>query len=328
MEKTNLETAFERDFRSSGDNWKACCPFHDERTPSFLVHKEEYVAHCFGCGIGGTIDQLLAQYAGIPATEARARLDITASDTIAKNIRRRHANDGESQRRVFPKSWLAPFKKEIHKYVSTRGLTVATLRSVGARYDTALSRQVFPHYDQKNGDLLGCVGRACRGQEPKWFFYWDYSKGQALYRPLGIEPLRPIIVVEGIFDYLWLIQNGFTNVVATLGATATTEQVAELRSTGTDFIAGFDNDKAGEGASAHLYQSLKRDARVKFITWPPYVKDWMDLNAEQIAATLGTGENALQLSLRGENKRLTCSCSKHATKKARSVGNAKRIQYY
>lgn len=42
------------DLRRMGRTWKACCPFHEERTPSFIVDPERGTWHCFGkCSTGG-----------------------------------------------------------------------------------------------------------------------------------------------------------------------------------------------------------------------------------------------------------------------------------
>jgi DNA primase len=41
--------------KQQGGRWKACCPFHDEKTPSFVVSPERKVYHCFGCGASGNI---------------------------------------------------------------------------------------------------------------------------------------------------------------------------------------------------------------------------------------------------------------------------------
>lgn len=72
--------------KKTGRNFKACCPFHNEKTPSFVVNRDKQIFHCFGCGVGGNVisfvmshDHLdfpsaaryLAQKAGITIPESR-----------------------------------------------------------------------------------------------------------------------------------------------------------------------------------------------------------------------------------------------------------------
>ncbi len=45
-----------------GPNYKACCPFHNEKTPSFSVSASKQLFKCFGCGIAGGVLQFIAQY--------------------------------------------------------------------------------------------------------------------------------------------------------------------------------------------------------------------------------------------------------------------------
>ncbi|WP_085215890.1 CHC2 zinc finger domain-containing protein [Methylomagnum ishizawai] len=39
--------------KKQGREWIACCPFHDERTPSFKVNQTKQIYKCFGCGASG-----------------------------------------------------------------------------------------------------------------------------------------------------------------------------------------------------------------------------------------------------------------------------------
>ncbi|MCU0836599.1 MAG: DNA primase [Chromatiaceae bacterium] len=48
--------------RKAGKDYQACCPFHDEKTPSFTVSREKQFYHCFGCGAHGSAIGFLMEY--------------------------------------------------------------------------------------------------------------------------------------------------------------------------------------------------------------------------------------------------------------------------
>ena len=52
--------------KKAGREFKACCPFHDEKTPSFWVSPDKQFYHCFGCGAHGTALGFLMQYDQLP----------------------------------------------------------------------------------------------------------------------------------------------------------------------------------------------------------------------------------------------------------------------
>ncbi|MBI4115047.1 MAG: DNA primase [Candidatus Omnitrophica bacterium] len=60
--------------KRSGRTFKALCPFHQEKTPSFNVHPEKQIYHCFGCGVGGNVFSFLMKYENLTFPEALRNL--------------------------------------------------------------------------------------------------------------------------------------------------------------------------------------------------------------------------------------------------------------
>lgn len=50
------------ELKKKGSNYLACCPFHNEKTPSFTVNQARGTWHCFGCGKGGNVFSFLMQH--------------------------------------------------------------------------------------------------------------------------------------------------------------------------------------------------------------------------------------------------------------------------
>src|SRR5437868_2654687 len=73
----------------AGREWKACCPFHNEKTPSFTVNDDKGFYHCFGCGAHGDAIRFLTDQRGMPFMDAvkdlaaKAGLDVPAPDPQA-----------------------------------------------------------------------------------------------------------------------------------------------------------------------------------------------------------------------------------------------------
>jgi len=60
--------------KKSGQNWKGLCPFHQEKTPSFMVTPSKQIFHCFGCGAGGDVITFLLKHDSLSFHEAVALL--------------------------------------------------------------------------------------------------------------------------------------------------------------------------------------------------------------------------------------------------------------
>jgi len=74
--------------RKAGANWKGLCPFHGEKTPSFMVNPKKGIFHCFGCGVGGDIFGFLMRQDRLSFPEAVRALAKTAGSPRAFMRRR------------------------------------------------------------------------------------------------------------------------------------------------------------------------------------------------------------------------------------------------
>jgi DNA primase len=117
------------DLKRAGRNYKALCPFHPEKTPSFVVNPEKQFFHCFGCGVGGDIITFVMRYEGVGFLDAvrilaeKAGIKIETSATeFSTSITRRtllniHQKTSEFFRQQLQKT------PEAKEYLKRRGLS-------------------------------------------------------------------------------------------------------------------------------------------------------------------------------------------------------------
>ena len=115
----------------SGVNFRANCPLHGEKTPSFFVTPSRQIWHCFGCGKGGDIFQFVMEMEGHDFPEAlkllagRAGIEITREDPRIRSERNRLYDVNEEAAKIFEKSFAdIPAAKT---YIANRGLTDETV---------------------------------------------------------------------------------------------------------------------------------------------------------------------------------------------------------
>src|SRR5688500_3039156 len=74
----------------AGREWKTCCPFHNEKTPSFYVNDEKGFYHCFGCSAHGDAIRWLTDARGLPFMDAikelaeAAGIEVPAADPASQ----------------------------------------------------------------------------------------------------------------------------------------------------------------------------------------------------------------------------------------------------
>ncbi len=74
-----------------GSNWWGCCPFHNEKTPSFSVAADRKFYHCFGCGVSGNVFDFVKEIEKIPFVEV---VELLAKKA---NVQLKYTNQGEKK---------------------------------------------------------------------------------------------------------------------------------------------------------------------------------------------------------------------------------------
>ena len=207
--------------KRQGGEYAACCPFHDEKSPSFTVSPTKQFYHCFGCGAHGTAISFLMEYDRLEFRDAIEELARMAGVEIPADA----ADSGPS---IDPKLWEALdtaqqiFARSLRgsdkaiAYLKGRGLDGATAKRFGIGYapdawqtvvdavaDTAIAvqaglairkddgraydrfrdRVTFPIRDLR-GRVIGFGGRAFGDEKPKYLNSPEtpvFHKGTQLY---------------------------------------------------------------------------------------------------------------------------------------------------
>jgi DNA primase len=121
--------------KRAGANFKALCPFHQEKTPSFVVSPSRQTFHCFGCGAGGSVFRFVMDYehtdfpsavrklamrVGITVVETRAAEDEDRRYEARRTLLKLHADAAEWFRENLLKRDIG---EPARKYLKQRGIT-------------------------------------------------------------------------------------------------------------------------------------------------------------------------------------------------------------
>lgn len=124
--------------RRSGSNYKGLCPFHDERTPSFIVTPSKNICHCFGCGKGGNPVNFIMEHEQISYPEALRWLankyHIDIQETELTNEEREQQSAREAMFVI--NEWTAKhFEDTLHENVDGLAVGMPYFRQRGIRDD-------------------------------------------------------------------------------------------------------------------------------------------------------------------------------------------------
>ena len=228
-------------------NLKACCPYHEEDTPSFIYDKKRMRFHCFSCQ--KTVDILdVFMEKGMTYIEACEKLFEAAKIPYSfgeKGVRTK------AQYR-YPKQEQAIIKDQVEHYLGLRGISPETIAQLDIRQDNH-GNCVFNYYD--TNDVLTMVKYRpshaidkTKGEIKNWA-QKDADTAPLLYNMNKINVAMPLLITEGEIDCAAAIECGYHNTVSVpFGAGNYTwiEHNWDWLEQFESIIIASDNDEAGK----------------------------------------------------------------------------------
>jgi DNA primase len=141
--------------KKAGQNYKGLCPFHSEKTPSFMVSQAKQIFHCFGCGAGGDVVTFLMKHENLPFVEAmqyiakKAGIKITESAFDKKSsTKRQHILEANDEAMKFYMKTL----RDAHAamaYLKQRGISEDSIASFCIGCAPDIRNALFTHLKKR-----------------------------------------------------------------------------------------------------------------------------------------------------------------------------------
>lgn len=131
------------DLKRAGRNWKACCPFHHEKTPSFIVSPEKGIFRCFGCNVAGDVFKFVMLMDNVSWIESvrklaeKAGIEIkeTKQDIVKVSEKTKLFEILETSAKFYHRHLLEGNQaKSAREYLEKRGITLDTIRKFKLGY--------------------------------------------------------------------------------------------------------------------------------------------------------------------------------------------------
>jgi DNA primase len=309
----------------AGRNFRALCPFHSEKNPSFFVYPERQSWHCFGaCATGGdvfsfimkkqNIDfgealRLLAEQAGITIpSRSGDRFEVKRKDELERLYEANEAasqyfhnllvssSNGEKARdylasRSVSSKTMVDFqlgfsidnRESLKKYLMKLGYTEGELLQSGLLFlgddgktrDRFRNNLMFPIVNDKSR-TIGFGARVLDDSLPKYINSPQtpiFDKSATLYginmAMSAIKQQDLAVIVEGYLDVIIAHQNGFENVVASMGTALGKKNTNILKRFAKTIALALDADEAGEDAWLRFIRDARTfDINVRLVILP------------------------------------------------------------
>jgi len=151
------------ELKKAGANFKAPCPFHEEKTASFVVSPAKQIYHCFGCGAGGDSVKFIMEYEKLNYPEALEKLASMYNFSLSYTDNKHNKPRSQLMERLNEYyTQLLQKKQSALSYIKDRGIYESTMEKFGIGYapESALTinflkDQMFPFAEAVQQGVLG-----------------------------------------------------------------------------------------------------------------------------------------------------------------------------
>ena len=198
--------------KKKGTNWMACCPFHQEKTPSFSVNPSKNIFYCFGCGKGGSVFNFVMEVEGLSFPESVRVVAEKAGVPLPELVddKRFEAKRKEADEVIELNAWALEFwerqlaeetveARAAREYVEGRGISEETRRTFRLGYAPNSWDALGIHLKTK-GATIGQIERSGLVVKKEQGGYYDRFRGRLIFpvidaqgRPVafGARAMRP-----------------------------------------------------------------------------------------------------------------------------------------
>src|SRR3989344_3109080 len=335
--------------KKTGRNFTACCPFHTEKSPSFVVSPERQIWHCFGaCNEGGDIFTFMMKQENLEFPEALKELADRAGIELKDSFS--HDKDWSKKERLYEMNHLAseyyhyvlmkhPMGKTGREYLTSRNISVKLAETFVLGYAPSgwhnlLSFLRKKGYAEEEIETAGLTvrtsGRYYDRFRGRFMFTLHDHRGQIVGlsgRVLGqakeaIKKAGFAIICEGEFDVLTAFHEGISNIVAIKGTALTNEQLRLLKRFTSEIRLGLDMDIAGDKAprrSIELADTIDLSVRVIEIPGGKDIDEAVRSSAGAVKEAVEKAQSVYDFALSSALKRHTGSSAEAKKQIGREV---------
>ncbi|OGZ11810.1 MAG: hypothetical protein A3D67_02160 [Candidatus Lloydbacteria bacterium RIFCSPHIGHO2_02_FULL_51_22] len=168
----------------AGKNFRARCPFHNERTPSFFVSPERGTFHCFGCSKGGDIFEFTKEFEGVDFYGAlkllavKAGVELERTDPRLRDEREYLFGILDEAAAFYARTLLA--SPSAREYLKKRGLSEESIRMWRLGYAPSSWQTLFSFFSEKkvSPEMLVKAGLVIRADSGR---YYDRFRGRVMF---------------------------------------------------------------------------------------------------------------------------------------------------